>query len=184
MVRRSYETYRMQLLKSKYMELTKDFTAEEKKFFPSLIYLGIPFYFTPYNWSTVASQRLSGWDEKDPNNLVMWREPNCSLMRSEFSPTNREKGTMSSAHGHKLVPDEIMRDMAPGFPLQEDKRPTKRKKNEKERGMSPVSRLCLRNRFVDVVLRHYRRFMSYVVSSIFFFSSPYHYYYFFLLQSS
>ena len=124
MVCRAHETYRLQLLKSKFMELTKDYTAEDKKFFPSILYLGIPYYMPSFYWNLATSQRLSGWDEKDPANPTMWREPNRSLMRSEFSPTNWEKGTMTSAYGHKNIPDEIVHDMVPGFPLPEDKRPT------------------------------------------------------------
>ncbi|ORC92095.1 uncharacterized protein TM35_000043090 [Trypanosoma theileri] len=123
MVCRAYETYRNQLLKGKFMELTKDYTAEDKKFFPSLLYLGIPTYMNSFYWAMAASQRLSGWDEKDPKNPMMWREPNRALMRSEFSPTNWERGTMTNAIGHKLIPDEIVYDMVPGFPLPEDKRP-------------------------------------------------------------
>ncbi|RNF00351.1 NADH dehydrogenase [Trypanosoma conorhini] len=123
MVCRAYETYRSQLLKSKFMELTKDYTAEDKKFFPSLLYLGVPTYMNSFYWTMAASQRLSGWDEKDPANPIMWHEPNRALMRSEFSPTNWERGTMTNATGHKLIPDEIVHDMVPGFPLPEDKRP-------------------------------------------------------------
>ncbi|EPY31955.1 hypothetical protein STCU_03068 [Strigomonas culicis] len=113
----------MQLLKQKFMELTKDYTTEDKKFFPSIMYLGFPYYMASYYWSMAASARLSGWDERDPQNPVMWKEPNRSLMRAEFAPTNWEKGTMTSSYGHKIIPDEIVHDMVPGFPLPEDKRP-------------------------------------------------------------
>lgn len=123
MVCKAYETYRLELLKTKFMELTKDYTAEEKRFFPCLKYMGPPYFVNSFYWSVAASQRLSGWDEKDPANPTMWREPNRSLMRSEFSPTNWEKGLMTNALGTKLIPDEIAHDMVPGFPLPEDKRP-------------------------------------------------------------
>ncbi|KAG8343854.1 putative NADH ubiquinone oxidoreductase B18 subunit (NDUFB7) [Trypanosoma vivax] len=123
MICRAYETYRNQLLKAKFMELTKDYTAEDKKFFPSLLHLGSPVYMSSFYWTMAASQRLSGWDEKDPANPMMWREPNRALMRSEFSPTNWERGIMTNATGHKLIPDEVVFDMVPGFPLPEDKRP-------------------------------------------------------------
>lgn len=123
MVCRAFETYRMQLLKKKFMDLTKDYTAEDKKFFPSMMYLGFPYYMASFYWSIAASQRLSGWDERDPANPVTWKEPNRSLMRAEFSPTNWEKGSMTSAYGHKIIPDSIIRDSIPSFPLPEDKRP-------------------------------------------------------------
>lgn len=123
MVCRSYETYRWELLKKKFMDMTKDYTAEDKKFFPSIKYMGPPYYFSGWYWTIAADQRLSGWDLKDPANPVMWREPNRALMRAEFSPTNWEKSLMTSALGAKSIPDEIVRDELPGFPLPEDKRP-------------------------------------------------------------
>lgn len=123
MICRSYEVYRMELLKGKFMEMTKNYTQEDKKFFPSLLYLGLPYYWVSFYWTLAASQRLSGWDERDPANPVTWKQPNRSLMRAEFSPTNWEQGTLTSAYGHKLIDDKIVHDMVPGFPLPEDKRP-------------------------------------------------------------
>lgn len=123
LVCRSYETYRYQLLKSKFMDLTKDYTAEDKRFFPNMRYIGWPTYFSSWYWTLASSQRLSGWDEKDPANPTMWREPNRALMRAEFNPTNWEKGVMTVALGPKIVDDDVAHDMIPGFPLPEDKRP-------------------------------------------------------------
>lgn len=123
MVCRSYEMYRFELLKKKFMELTKDYTTEDKKFFPSLKHMGQPWFMTSFYWTMAATMRLSGWDDKDPSNPAMWREPNRALMRSEFSPTNWEKGLLTTALGGKNIGDEIVHDMMPQFPLPENKRP-------------------------------------------------------------
>jgi hypothetical protein len=120
---RSHEHYRNVLLKQKFREYSKDYTEEEKRFFPSGKYMGAPFFSLAPYWSMVAGQRLSGWDEKDPQNPLYWKEPNRALMRAEFSPTNWERGMMTSAFGQKIITDEIVAQDVPCFPLPEDKRP-------------------------------------------------------------
>ena len=122
---RSYETYRFLLLKQKFQQVTKDYTTDDKNFFPTMKGIFFPYYFHGYYWSIAAASRLeSGMDDNDPQNPLMNREPNRAMMRAEFNPTRFEKGVVSSnGMTHKLLPRDIVEEEVPSFPLPEGKRP-------------------------------------------------------------
>ena len=120
---RAFEKYRATLLKNRFMELTKDYTKQDKRFFPDGIHISNPYKVWNVYQSMAASMRLSGWDESDPQNPIMWKEPNRALMRSEFQPNNWERSLLTTHLGHKLIPPEIVEEEIPSFPLPEDKRP-------------------------------------------------------------
>ena len=120
---RAFEVYRLELLKSKFMALTKDYTNDERRFFPSGQYVSMPTYFTSWLRNQVTSARLSGMHDKDPQNMFMSNVPNRALMRSEFSQTNFEAEISYQALGGRFVPRDIVNAEMPAFPLPEDKRP-------------------------------------------------------------
>jgi hypothetical protein len=121
---RVHEKYRSQLLKERFMGLTKDYTAEDKKFFPDQQYIGIPYSYHSYFWTEAASARLAGWDEQDPSNPLMSKEPNRAMMRSEFMPTNFERKLMTSAMGYKILSPELVEEEIGIYPLPEEKKAT------------------------------------------------------------
>jgi len=119
----NHEFYRLYLLKRRFIELTKNYTNEDKKFFPTGHFARTGEMIWP-NYSNLAlSMRMCGWDEKDPANPLFWKEPNRVLMRTEFSPTNWERGIMTSSFGHKLIDNELIEKELPGMPLPESLRP-------------------------------------------------------------
>lgn len=120
---RAFEVYRMELLKSKFMALTKDYTNEERRFFPSGQYVHMPTYFTSWLRNQVTSARLSGMHDQDPLNMFMSNTPNRALMRSEFGKTSYESELSFQALGGRYVPRETTVTELPTFPLPEDKRP-------------------------------------------------------------
>lgn len=120
---RTFEKVRGQQLKQKFIELTKDYTTEEKHFFPDIQFCTVPYTLHSYFWLAAASGRLCGWDEKDPANPMWWREPNRAMMRTEFMPTNFEKKLATSALGCKILPPDIVETELPVFPLPEERRP-------------------------------------------------------------
>lgn len=120
---RAFEVYRYELLKSKFMALTKDYTNEDKRFFPSGQYISMPTYFTGWMRSQIASARLGGLHDQDPINMLMNNEPNRALMRGEFSKTNYEREITYQAYGTRYTPQDYVVDQMPEFPLPEDKRP-------------------------------------------------------------
>eukprot|EP00742_Colponemidia_sp_Colp-10_P024052 GILJ01028769.1.p1 GENE.GILJ01028769.1~~GILJ01028769.1.p1 ORF type:complete len:209 (-),score=18.51 GILJ01028769.1:182-769(-) len=120
---RAFEVYRYELLKTKFMALTKDYTNEDKRFFPSGQYIGLPTYFTGWMRSQIASQRLGGLHDQDPANMLMSNQPNRALMRGEFSKTNYEREITYQAYGSRYAPQEYVLEHLPEFPLPEDKRP-------------------------------------------------------------
>lgn len=120
---RAFEVYRLELLKSKFMALTKDYTNEERRFFPSGQYVHMPTYFTSWLRNQVTSARLSGMHDQDPLNMFMSNTPNRALMRSEFSKTGYESEITFQALGGRYVPRESTLEELPTFPLPEDKRP-------------------------------------------------------------
>jgi hypothetical protein len=123
---RSFEKYRACLLKTRWIEITKDYTKEDKSFWPDGMYVANAFKLWNQFFNNAASMRLSGWDEKDPNNPMMWKEPNRALMRTEFQPNNWERSLVTTHLGHKLIPPEVVEaEMGKEFPLPEDKRPPK-----------------------------------------------------------
>ena len=113
----------MQLLKNKFKDMTKHYTEEDRHFYPSPLFIGFPYYFNNSFWAQVAAQRMSGWDERDPENPMTWKQPNRSLMRAEFSPTNFERDLVTQMLGNKVIPQEMVASEIPGFPLPEEKRP-------------------------------------------------------------
>lgn len=120
---RAFEVYRLELLKQKFMDLTKDYTNEDRRFFPSGQYIGMPTYFPNWIRSQIASARLAGLHEQDPLNMLMDKTPNRALMRSEFTQTNFEKELSYQAYGSRYVPREYTVNELPSFPLPEEKRP-------------------------------------------------------------
>lgn len=120
---RTFETYRFELLKNKFIEMTKNYTSEDKKFFPSKMHIHQPTYWSGPFSTMVASMRTSGWDERDPKFPLMGKEPNRALMRTEFTPTLIEEKTAYLALGAKLMQQEVLESEVPGFPLPESKRP-------------------------------------------------------------
>lgn len=121
---RMFERYRSQLLKERFMELTKDYTTEDKRFFPDSQYVSAPYQYTGWFWTEAASARLAGWDELDPQNPLMNREPNRAMMRSEFNPTFWERKMQTSMFGHKIFEQTMVEEAGLyEFPLAEDKRP-------------------------------------------------------------
>ena len=117
---RQYERYRSQLLKEKFMELTKDYTKEDTRFFPDQQYISLPWTFHSHYWAFAASARLAGFDDADPLNPVMHKEPNRAMMRAEFNPSNFEKRWMTSAHGLKLFDQSQVKEELPDYPLPEE----------------------------------------------------------------
>lgn len=120
---RVFEKYRATLLKNRFMQLTKDYTAQDRTFFPNGAHCLNPARVWNMFNSYAASMRLSGWDENDPANPMMWREPNRALMRSEFQPTNWERSLITTHLAHKVLPPELAVEEMPSFPLPENKRP-------------------------------------------------------------
>lgn len=116
------EAYRLELLKTRFMELTRDYTAEDRKFFPTFKTGILPYYLPTIYWALAAQWRTSGWDERDPRNPIMNREPNRALMRSEFHPTSVE-ASWATSDNQRIVPDDVIFNAAPGYPLPENKRP-------------------------------------------------------------
>lgn len=119
---RSYERYRAQLIKDRFMELTKDYTQEDREFFPDQQYHSIPYSFNGFYWAWAASARLAGWDDQDPENRAMDKTPNRAMMRSEFCPTNFERKIGTAAMGNKVFPPEAMEEALPEFPLPDEKK--------------------------------------------------------------
>lgn len=120
---RNFERYRSQLLKDKFIELTKNFTEEDKKFFPSQNYMSFPYHMTSHFWSLAASARMAGFDDADPHNPVLNRQPNRALMRAEFMPSNWETKMANSVLGYKILPTAMVKEALSEFPLPEEKRP-------------------------------------------------------------
>jgi hypothetical protein len=120
---RQYERYRSQLLKEKFMDLTKDYTHEEKHFFPDQQYISIPWTFHSWFWAFAASARMAGFDDADPKNPVMGREPNRAMMRVEFNPNNFEKRWLTSVHGMKLFDPDFIKEELGEYPLPDNKKP-------------------------------------------------------------
>ena len=121
---RMFERYRSQLLKERYMDLTKDYTQEDKRFFPDSQYVSTPYSYTGWFWLEAASARLAGMDELDPQNPLMNREPNRAMMRCEFTPSSFERKMQTSMFGHKIFDPELVEDEIGTYPLPEEKRPT------------------------------------------------------------
>ena len=115
--------YRLEILKKKWIEYTKDYTDSDKMFFHSGTNVSLRMLHRDIYWPVVFEMRLLGMDEKDPRNNLMNKQPNRALMRAEFSPTNWERGLMTSSFGHKLIDDELVHKEMPMFPLPEENRP-------------------------------------------------------------
>lgn len=116
---RQYERYRSQLLKEKFMELTAEYTQEDKRFFPDHQYIMFPWQWTMWFWGFAASARMAGFDDADPRNPVMNKEPNRAMMRAEFNPSNFEKRWMTSVAGLKLYDSDTIDDEIGAYPLEE-----------------------------------------------------------------
>lgn len=124
MLCRMKERYRAVLLKTKFLEMTADYTEEDKRFFPNTTGAGPWVHqLQSHYWGLAGAARLSGWDENDPANPMMWNQPNRALMRTEFSPTNFEQSAITHALFEKELPAAVMLKEVPGFSLPEDKRP-------------------------------------------------------------
>ena len=61
-----FELYRLELLKNKFIELTRSYTPQEKRFFPNGINVGRPFHWTSSFWTIAADCRLSGGRRQRP----------------------------------------------------------------------------------------------------------------------
>ena len=120
---RQYERYRCQLLKDRFMELTKDYTDEDKTFFPDQQYFSIPYTFNWWFWAFAASARTAGFDENDPRNPVMNKEPNRAMMRAEFNPTNYERRLSTQQLGLKMFDKATIDEELPTFPLPDEAKP-------------------------------------------------------------
>lgn len=112
----AFEHYRNMLVKNRFLEYAKDYTEEDKAYFPSLEHV-FPYYLgTP--WTSITTSALaSGWDENDPANPMTWREPNRALWRAQFNPTNWERTVSYQALGLKITPQDVVRKHLPSFPL-------------------------------------------------------------------
>eukprot|EP00760_Papus_ankaliazontas_P038827 PhM_4_TR9343/c0_g1_i1/m.17386 len=116
------ERYRTSLLKTKFLHLTKDYTKNEKTFFPNQDLTGFPYQPYNYFWAYAASARLSGWDENDPANPMTWREPNRARMRALFPATLYEKEMLSSTMGFRLLPSKVV-DEELNYPVDPEYKP-------------------------------------------------------------